>query len=126
MEATDMDSFEVPKRPKWMTHDAVVTIEPSRTRLLRGLYLSSILYGVLYDREVAGSADAMKVLVRERSTGKVAYSAGPYRSADADLAACEVHRVICLFGLKDFLGEIRPDEGLFRHIGASADRQNRR
>jgi hypothetical protein len=93
-----MEIFDAAERLTWMTHDAVVTLEPSLTRLLKGLYLSSICFGALYNKEVAGSADAMKVVVRDRGTGKVVYSAGPYRSADADRAACEVHRVIRLFG----------------------------
>lgn len=83
--------------------DAVVTLEP-HTGWRQGLHWAVSALLAIFDGDTPESAPrSAKVVIRNRHSGRVLYSEGPYDSEVAELVADEAVRVIRVLGVEGYI-----------------------
>jgi hypothetical protein len=113
-----MEGHPADKKLRWMTSDAVITVESNRTNLW-GMSVIPVSAGLLVDVGTTNSMHAVSVVVRDRGTGCLVYCDGPYpRRKLAVEAARGVRQSIARCGLVQFLDD-KGANGLKRSNSAS-------
>jgi hypothetical protein len=100
-----VQSHPADKNLRWMTSDAVVSVESKRTDLW-GMYVITVSAGLLVDVGTSNSMHAASVVVRDRGSGRVVYRDGPYPGRRLAVeAAWGVRQSIARSGLRQFLDD---------------------
>ena len=86
-----------------MTDEAEITLEANRNPLLQGAYWLITAAIALFDGSFVGSDPPVDLVVRERSSGRIAYRKQSLHGAEAVSEAQEAARAIRVIGIQGYV-----------------------